>query len=192
MKLLGSFFTFRPYKAKVGDKPHSEWEDLEVFVGTPPFEREDGDDEIPEKGIIARYPSRKDHYILVTGSFRTGPGEFAYKSKENIPRFHALVVMSEMTSLPSESYNRPLIHPALLNMSIREVQDRLVEVLEKKGYGALASTHEILGVLEEEHLELKEAVRSNDVDKVISELYDIAVGAVFAIATLENGKYAEL
>lgn len=49
----------------------------------------------------------------------------------------------------------------------------------KKYPGHLASSHEGLGLIEEERHELVEAVRSNDVVNVRSEARDVAVVALF-------------
>jgi NTP pyrophosphatase (non-canonical NTP hydrolase) len=80
---------------------------------------------------------------------------------------------------------REEITPYKIEKSVDFVKDRLNKTLEKKGYGTLASTHEILGVLEEEMHELLLAIHGNAVDdEVAEELADIAVGAIFAIACI--------
>ena len=50
------------------------------------------------------------------------------------------------------------------------------------------SSHEILGILEEEQSELREAVRSNSEDKIWKELKDIAVGAIFGLVSIRDGR----
>jgi len=60
---------------------------------------------------------------------------------------------------------------------------KMYGTLSKKGFGAFASSHEILGVITEEYKEYTEAFSEN-VDAIISELYDIAVVAVFGVASL--------
>lgn len=57
---------------------------------------------------------------------------------------------------------------------------RLVEHGKKSFIGS----HEILGMVEEEILELKEAVRSDKQADVIAELIDVGVGVVFGVASL--------
>lgn len=56
--------------------------------------------------------------------------------------------------------------------------------LRQHGYGSFASIHEILGIMDEEHYELLMAVHQNDTDQVLAELVDIAVGALFGIASI--------
>lgn len=58
--------------------------------------------------------------------------------------------------------------------------------LKEKGYGTFASTHEILGIITEEFQELVDAVKNNSVGEVHRELLDLAVGAVFAIACINQ------
>ena len=60
----------------------------------------------------------------------------------------------------------------------------ILERLDEHGDHSFASTHEILGVVQEEDLELVEAVRTNDIDKITAELTDIAVAATFALACI--------
>ena len=69
--------------------------------------------------------------------------------------------------------------------AIASLEAELDRRLDEKGSGTFASTHEILGVLTEEHTELIEAVRSNAVSDVRKELLDIAVGCVFAVACID-------
>jgi len=63
----------------------------------------------------------------------------------------------------------------------RALRDRLAE----KGRGTFASTHEIRGVLDEEFLEVREAMHEKDLDAVEAELLDLAVGAVFGYACVK-------
>lgn len=65
-------------------------------------------------------------------------------------------------------------------------QSALKHRLAQKGYGTFKSTHEILGVLTEEFHELVDAVKSNDIESVRHELFDLAVGAVFGVACIDQ------
>lgn len=69
-----------------------------------------------------------------------------------------------------------------------EAQDWLWERLKEKGKGSFSSTHEILGVLDEEFDELREAIHISKQDEIAHELKDIFVVAVFGIACLRAGK----
>jgi NTP pyrophosphatase (non-canonical NTP hydrolase) len=75
--------------------------------------------------------------------------------------------------------------------SVKRVSDHVLrktyDALNKKGYGSWKSRHEIMGIVTEEYDELIKAVRSESEDRVKSELYDIAVACVFAIACIEQG-----
>jgi len=62
----------------------------------------------------------------------------------------------------------------------------LTKRFEEKGRHACASIHEVLGVVDEEHYELTEAVQSNDHEKVIAELTDLAVACLWGIASIKN------
>ena len=55
----------------------------------------------------------------------------------------------------------------------------------KHGTGSFVSTHEVVGVLDEEFRELKDEVHANDTDAVRRELLDIAVAAVFGVACID-------
>lgn len=57
----------------------------------------------------------------------------------------------------------------------------------EKGIGGFASTHEILGVIEEEYHELQHAVKDNDPSEVEAELLDILVASFWGIASMKSG-----
>ncbi|MCH9022452.1 MAG: hypothetical protein IID32_06780 [Planctomycetes bacterium] len=83
---------------------------------------------------------------------------------------------------------RPAISSDLIDEAAGMVDLALSNALTKKGPGCFASTHEALGVITEEYIELVEAVRSNDDSKVMAELMDIAGGCIFAMACLLSGE----
>jgi len=58
---------------------------------------------------------------------------------------------------------------------------------EQKGDHTLASSHEILGILDEEYDELRTEVHCNMHDNQVDELEDIAVAAIFGIASIKSG-----
>ena len=80
--------------------------------------------------------------------------------------------------------------------TIEEVQTKvkaqLLKCLRQKGFGAFTSSHEVLGVLEEEFCELKDAIRDNNIKNVKEELFDIAVGAIFSLACIEEDTLKQL
>jgi NTP pyrophosphatase (non-canonical NTP hydrolase) len=56
-----------------------------------------------------------------------------------------------------------------------EISETILVSCER--YGEYTSSHEALGVLEEELLELKEAIRENDLEAIRAEAIDIAAVA---------------
>jgi hypothetical protein len=56
--------------------------------------------------------------------------------------------------------------------------------LNKYGYHALASRHEAYGLIAEEVSELLAAIQNNTLKEVYAEAADIAVAAVYAMASI--------
>ena len=83
--------------------------------------------------------------------------------------------------------NRIDIPKRFWDLAIEDVEDMLQIRLKQKGFGALASTHEILGVVQEEVYELLLAVKDNNIQDVMKELEDIAVACIVGIASIKNG-----
>lgn len=69
----------------------------------------------------------------------------------------------------------------------KELEYRNNVNIQDKGLGAFASNHKIYGVLAEELNEYLDAIqqKQSSADK-IDELYDIAVAAIFGIASINN------
>ena len=67
-------------------------------------------------------------------------------------------------------------------------QEKVLEGLKKRmvkhGELSFVSTHEALGVLTEEFFEVTEAVKSGDLREFAQEMLDVAVCAIFSIASL--------
>ncbi len=80
--------------------------------------------------------------------------------------------------------NRPPVSQESLLKAMETVAERMGLKLEKHGNGAYVSHHEMLGIITEEYLELSTAIHDNDVIEVGNELHDIAVSAIFSIASL--------
>jgi len=74
-----------------------------------------------------------------------------------------------------------------INDALEAVRQAILRRLEQKGHLSFASTHEALGIIDEEHHELTEAVQSNDHRQFENECLDIAVACVFAIACKRAG-----
>ena len=91
-----------------------------------------------------------------------------------------------LSKKPSDKVHRPQISKAKVLNAVLETRQQLLNRLEQKGYGAWLSRHELLGFLTEEYLEAAEAVHSGTSSDIKSELMDIAVGCIFAIACINN------
>jgi len=66
--------------------------------------------------------------------------------------------------------------------------NKLKERLQEKGNHTLVSRHEIQGIIDEEWIELLEALRSNSTKEYRKELLDVAVACVFGVACIDAGK----
>jgi len=82
--------------------------------------------------------------------------------------------------------HRPRITKIPRDNAIEELADKLESRMKEKGSQAFVSSHEILGIITEEFDELKDAVRLNIHSDVKKELMDIAVGAIFGIACIDE------
>jgi hypothetical protein len=83
--------------------------------------------------------------------------------------------------------NRKVVTQRKSDEAFTELHKALIKQVEAKGRHGFASIHEILGIVDEEHDELKEAVRFNNRERVMEELIDIAVGALWGIASMKEG-----
>ena len=73
-------------------------------------------------------------------------------------------------------------------IAVESVEDKLQFRMRQKGMGTYASLHEALGILQEEMTEFEDEVHAKNSRKnQIEELKDIAVGAIWAIASIESG-----
>lgn len=80
---------------------------------------------------------------------------------------------------------RKQITPEITNEVTEELGDELIRRIKQKGDLSFTSTHEILGVLEEEFDEVHEAVHQNNHQKLKKELQDIIVGAFWGLCSIE-------
>lgn len=72
-----------------------------------------------------------------------------------------------------------------INDAMQSVRTHLLKKMAEKGRGAFVSPHEASGVIDEEVREFKDEVHANDADKQFTELLDIAVAAIWSIASAE-------
>lgn len=87
--------------------------------------------------------------------------------------------------MPTVNNEREGLHPLIIGEAITQLERKLSFRLKEKGSGTFKSRHEILGIVTEEHFELIDAVKSGTLEEVKQELLDIAVGALFGIASIE-------
>jgi len=77
-----------------------------------------------------------------------------------------------------------------------EAAGRIFHGLDKRlaynGDKAFIGPHEILGIITEEYIELVGAVTSNQRERVINELVDVAVGCLWGVASLIAQRDASL
>jgi hypothetical protein len=83
---------------------------------------------------------------------------------------------------------RQQLTPEDLEAAVKEVRKMLDWRSLQKGLGTMASNHEILGIIRQETNEYEDAIhgRLSDGEKV-HELTDIAVAALFGIASIRSG-----
>jgi hypothetical protein len=81
---------------------------------------------------------------------------------------------------------RKIVRP---NFSLEEisfqcdrVKEKIYSRLRQKGPRVFVSSHEILGIVVEEYLELIEAVKSGNKDNIDNELLDLAVACIAGMA----------
>jgi hypothetical protein len=77
----------------------------------------------------------------------------------------------------------PVSDEALMKV-LELVTQGIGKKIEKHGRGAWVSRHETFGILDEEYEEVKDELRSNDLNKFAEELVDVAVVCIFGIASM--------
>ncbi len=68
--------------------------------------------------------------------------------------------------------------------SFEIIRSILYDKLKEKGDGSFSSTHEIIGLLDEEFNELRDACHENNINNFGSELIDVAIIAIFGYACI--------
>lgn len=73
--------------------------------------------------------------------------------------------------------------------ALADVQEKLGFRMGQKGMGTYSSVHEILGILQDELTEYRDEVHGNKLgrEEQVQELIDIAVGAIWGIASIRSG-----
>ena len=92
-----------------------------------------------------------------------------------------------MTKLKSSKVTRPVVDSHAILMALTDMESELMKRLNKHGRGSYASVHEVAGVMLEEFTEFSEAIRDDENRQAsIDELFDIAVTAIFGIASIRE------
>lgn len=87
---------------------------------------------------------------------------------------------------------RPPVSPPQIDEILDELRRRILSLMEgRKGNGAFLSMHECMGALDEEVRELKDAVHEGSVVGFDEEMLDVAVAAVFSVASQRTGAFLE-
>lgn len=73
--------------------------------------------------------------------------------------------------------------------AVSELKEKLKFRVAQKGYSSYSSVHEILGLLTDELQEYRDEVHGNKLgrEEQVQELLDIAVGAIWGIASIRSG-----
>lgn len=75
-----------------------------------------------------------------------------------------------------------------LQQAVADVASKTDFRAKQKGMGVMASCHEILGIIEDEVQEYRDEVHAKaDAESKIEELKDIAVAAIWGIASIRCG-----
>ncbi len=110
--------------------------------------------------------------------------------------YHAMSLQTKLDQALAEGAggNEFVARPQLSLADCYDVIDGLRGAIQKRlqrhGYGVAAGPHEILGILDEEMDELRDEVRANNHEKFYDELVDIAIAAIFGMASMvERAKF---
>jgi len=85
-----------------------------------------------------------------------------------------------------KTINRPNVSRQSRAEALAFVASELKRRIAEKGAGAFASSHEISGIMTEEYQEFLEAVHVGDRLEIEAELADIAVTAIFGLASIHG------
>jgi len=81
---------------------------------------------------------------------------------------------------------RPQAEPKNVVDVLSLIKSGLMSRRANKGDHIFLSTHECMGVIQEEWDELKEAIHLNDKHKIQSELIDLIVAALWSLVSLRS------
>jgi hypothetical protein len=90
-----------------------------------------------------------------------------------------------LTQLTFKTNGRPALNRAEVTRILKELE-QYFENLPKKKLLAVTSPHEAYGYVAEEVKELLDAVHKNNISSVRSELMDVAISAIWAVASMQE------
>lgn len=90
-----------------------------------------------------------------------------------------------IAELEDRAEGRIQVSPEAIEKGVTNLQEAIESALYTKGRGAFVSSHEAFGVIAEEVSELAEALRKGDAVEFAEEAVDVAIAAVFAVASLQ-------
>lgn len=73
-----------------------------------------------------------------------------------------------------------------ITLVIQDIHNWLSERIQQKGRDSFVSIHEIRGVIDEEYCELQEEMHKKNYLTIEHELKDLAVSAIFGLASLRK------
>jgi len=94
------------------------------------------------------------------------------------------ILFKARTSVKNRNVTRRIVLDEDISNALDIIKENLKYRLHKQGPGAFSSPHETYGVLYEEVYELLDAMKNNDSTEFLKELSDIAVAAIFGIASI--------
>lgn len=92
-----------------------------------------------------------------------------------------------MKKTVTTNHNRTDTETALIHAS-EVVKKKMLSRLDEKGNGLFVDKHQIYGTVAEEMKELMDALHANDIEGMKRELKDIAVAAIWGIASIEESE----
>ena len=82
--------------------------------------------------------------------------------------------------------DRPIAKEEIVKIALEDVAVKLYMRMATKGRRIFMSSHEVGGIIDEELMELKDAIQKNE--KIDDELLDIAVAAIWGYVSSKSGK----
>ena len=92
-----------------------------------------------------------------------------------------------MVESNSKGTRRPQLTDEDLKKAVAILVGKIHERLDEKGKGIFMTSHEVYGIISEEHHELLHAIETGTGEEIYDEMLDIAVAALVGMASAESG-----